>query len=80
MIPAVAVVGGSGDRPTTGRAWRSTAGSAARATPWIGRDVAIAAAGTTTAACALRKLLILTLFTLVMFVTFVTCRIFTFRT
>lgn len=80
VIPAVAVVGGSGDRPTTGRASRNAAGSAGRARPRIGRDVAIAAAGTTTAACAFRKLLIVTLFTLVMFVTFVTWRKFTPRT
>jgi hypothetical protein len=55
VTPKVAVVGGSGARPSTGRAAANMGAGAGRANGRIGREVANAAAGTTVAARRLRK-------------------------
>ena len=73
VTPAVAVVGRSGDWPTTGCACASCAGSTRCAVVRTGRDVVIADVGTTVAARALAKLLMVTLRLIVMLLMLVTC-------
>lgn len=82
VTPTVAVVGATGERPKTGRACPSTCGLTGRANPCTGCEVAIAAAGTTVAAPALRKWFMVTLLIVVLLIwlMFVTFRMFTLRT